>query len=75
MSKLAVANVRKCLDILKKFHEAVEVDGGNEGLKKKKEMAEEALNHLENLFHPEAGEFLHESKCVDCGINVQSYTQ
>ena len=72
MSKLAVANVRKCLDILKRFYEAVKVGSVDEELKT---MAKEALNHLDNLFHPEAGEFQHDSKCTDCGISVQSDTQ
>jgi hypothetical protein len=43
MSELAVANVQKCLDILKQFYEAVEVDSGNEDLQLKKERAGEAL--------------------------------
>ena len=71
MSKLAVANVRKCLDILKRFHEAVVMGSVDEELKT---MAKEALDHLDNLFHPDAGEFLHESKCTDCGVSVQSDT-
>jgi hypothetical protein len=69
MSKLAVANVRKCLDILKSFYDVAKVDRGNEELKT---MAKEALDHLYNLFHPEAGEFQHEGKCSDCGVSVQS---
>jgi hypothetical protein len=71
MSKLAVANVQKCLDILKRFHKVANVDKGNNELKK---MAGEALDHLDNLFHPDPGEFPHESKCTDCGINIQSDT-
>jgi hypothetical protein len=72
MSKLAVANVRKCLDILKRFHEVAKVDKGNEELQT---MAKEALDHLDNLFYPEAGVFQHEGKCSDCGVSVQSITQ
>jgi len=71
MSKLAVANVRKCLDILKRFHEVAKVDSSNEELQA---MAKEALDHLDNLFDPNAGEFQHESKCSDCGVSVQSTT-
>jgi hypothetical protein len=74
MSKLAVANVQKCLDILKKFYEAVEVDRGDEDLQMKKVMAKEALDHLDNLFAPDPGEFQHDSKCTDCGLSVQSDT-
>jgi hypothetical protein len=72
MSKLAVANVQKCLDILKKFHEVAKVDSVDEELQT---MAKEALGHLYNLFDPKAGEFQHDSKCSDCGISVQSDPQ
>ena len=72
MSKLAVANVQKCLNILKKFHKVAKVDSGNEELQT---MAKEALDHLDNLFDPKAGEFQHDSKCSDCGVSVQSLTQ
>jgi hypothetical protein len=74
MSELAVANVQKCLDILKQFYEAVEVDSGNEDLQLKKEKAGEALEHLDNLFGPDPGEFQLENKCTHCGLNVQSDT-
>jgi hypothetical protein len=71
MSKLAVANVRKCLDILKQFYEAVEMDSVDEELQM---MAKEALDHLYNLFAPDPGEFMHDGKCSDCGISIQSDT-
>ena len=44
MSNLAVANVQKCLEILKKFYAVAKVDSDNEKLQA---MAKEALDHLD----------------------------
>jgi hypothetical protein len=60
MSQLTVANVQRCLDILKQFHEAAKVDSSNEELKK---MAGEALKHLGNLFAPNPDDFEIEKMC------------
>ena len=60
MSQLTVANVQRCLDILKRFHKAANVDSGNEELKN---MAGKALKHLDNLFAPNPGDFQPENSC------------
>jgi hypothetical protein len=60
MSQLMVANVQRCLDILKRFHQAANVDSSNEELKN---MAGEALKHLDNLFAPNPGDFQFERSC------------
>lgn len=60
MSQLMVANVQRCLDILKRFYKAAKVDSGNEELKN---TAGEALKHLDNLFAPNPGDFHFEGSC------------
>ncbi len=68
MSQLRVANVRRCLDILREFHDAVKVDNSNEKLKKR---AGKALDHLDNLFAPDPGEY---DIVNGCTPKVQSIT-
>jgi len=61
-----VANVQRCLDILKRFYKAAKVDSGNEELKT---TAGKALKHLDNLFAPNPGDF---PPVNSCNPQVQS---
>ena len=54
MPPLKVANIQKCLSILKDFHNKVPVDDSNKELK---EQAGYALDHLTQLFRGEPGYF------------------
>ena len=73
MSDLKVANIQKCLSILREFYDAVPVSGNGNGLEDKKKQAGIALEHLGKLFQGELAEVeLGMEQCSNCKINVES---
>jgi len=71
MSDLKVANVQRCLSILREFQDAVPVEDSNETLKEQKKRAGAALEHLSNLFKGEPDEIeVAGGDCPNCKINV-----
>jgi hypothetical protein len=74
MSNLTVANVQKCLGVIKDFHNADASALTPEELSAKKKNAGLALNHLSNLFNPTPGGFdpANGPECINCGFMIQA---
>ena len=63
MRNLRDANIQKCLDILKKFHDAVPVDGSNKELKMKKVEVGQAIDHLDKILAGDGGGSVPKGPC------------
>lgn len=74
MSNLTVANVQKCLEVIRQFVNTDFSSKSPEQFKDAQKNVNLALDHLEKIFDATPGYIDPElvDKCINCGYNIQA---